>query len=183
MNKLEDIEWFYLLITASDLVLINAGSSAGRDDRTAEVIARVGTVYCHGLAIRPGKPTILARIGRKLFWGLPGQPVSALMICRSFVVPSVELLQGCKSQMQDRAGASCRALLIRQLPSVHGRTDYVPVVLSRSGETLEATPVFGNSAMISTLGRADGYVVVPEHSEGMERGREVTVHLFSQFSG
>ncbi len=168
-----------------DMLVLSGGSSVGVRDFTLRVLESFpeAELLVHGIAIRPGKPTILAKIGRKLFWGLPGQPVSALMICRSFVVPSVELLQGCKSQMQDRAGASCRALLIRQLPSVHGRTDYVPVVLSRSGETLEATPVFGNSAMISTLGRADGYVVVPEHSEGMERGREVTVHLFSQFSG
>ncbi len=168
-----------------DVLMLSGGSSVGARDFTLRVLEAFpeAELLAHGVAIRPGKPTILATVGQKLFWGLPGQPVSALMICRSFVVPSIERLQGCVGEIRGRVGASLRAVLIRQLPSVHGRTDYVPVVLSRSGESLEAAPVFGNSAMISTLGRADGYVVVPEHLEGIGRGTEVTVHLFSQFSG
>lgn len=168
-----------------DVLMLSGGSSVGVRDFTLRVLEAFpgAELLVHGVAIRPGKPTILAKIGRKIFWGLPGHPVSALMICRSFVVTSIERLQGWAGERRDHSGASRGAVLTRQLPSVHGRADYVPVVLSRSGESLRAAPVFGNSAMISTLGRADGYVVVPEHMEGFERGREVTVHLFSPSSG
>lgn len=172
-------------LTDHDVLMLSGGSSVGVRDFTLRVLEAFpgAELLVHGVAVRPGKPTILAKIGRKIFWGLPGQPVSALMICRSFVVASIERLQGRAGKLDEMTGASRRAVLIRQLPSVHGRTDYVPVVLSRSGESLEAAPVFGNSAMISTLGRADGYVVVPEHLEGIVRGAKVTVHLFSRHTG
>ena len=77
-----------------------------------------------------------------------------------------------------RRGHTRTATLDRQLPSVHGRADYLRVALSLKDGTLRATPVFGKSAMISTLANADGYVVVPEHVEGFDQGSEVTVHLF-----
>ncbi|NLI31994.1 MAG: hypothetical protein GX422_04315, partial [Deltaproteobacteria bacterium] len=95
--------------------------------------------------------------------------------------PSIAALQNRAPGIQDLTAGTCRAILGRKLPSVTGRADYFPVVLLRRDETLVADPVFGNSAMISTLGRADGYIVVPEHTEGLDRNTEVTVHLFSSF--
>ncbi len=149
-----------------DVLLLSGGSSVGVRDFTL-----------HGVAVRPGKPTILARMGRKIFWGLPGQPVSAMMIFKAFVQPCLQVLQGARTA--EGAANTRIARLDRQLPSVHGRTDHIPVALSRSGGALLASPVFGKSAMISTLARADGYVIIPEHVEGLDQGVEVTVHLFS----
>jgi len=83
--------------------------------------------------------------------------------------------------METELGQECalRAILNRQIPSVHGRTDYVPVVLSRgSGGAMEASPIFGKSGAISILARADGYVVIAEHVEGLDRGAEVSVFFF-----
>jgi molybdopterin molybdotransferase len=166
-----------------DVLVLSGGSSVGSRDFTVRILDSFdgAELLVHGVAVRPGKPTILARMGEKLFWGLPGQPVSALMICRSFVLPSIAALQNRAPGIQDLTAGTCRAILGRKLPSVTGRADYFPVVLLRRDETLVADPVFGNSAMISTLGRADGYIVVPEHTEGLDRNTEVTVHLFSSF--
>jgi molybdopterin molybdotransferase len=135
----------------------------------------------HGVALRPGKPTILARIGKKIFWGLPGHPVSALMVCRALVLPSLGVLQGVIGMDSARdMGHSLFGTLTNQLPSVHGRTDYVPVTLAREGRELLVKPLFGKSAMISVLGRAHGYVVVPAHVEGLDRGITLEVFLFSR---
>lgn len=162
-----------------DVVLLSGGSSVGNRDFTLRILDEFADaeLLVHGVAIRPGKPTILARLGGKLFWGLPGQPVSALMIAQAFVLPSLAFLQG---EREPRgAGDFIRATLSCQVPSVHGRTDFLPVTLSRSGQTLLVTPVFGKSAMINILAKADGYIVIPEHVEGLDQATEVTVRLFS----
>jgi molybdopterin molybdotransferase len=166
-----------------DVVVLSGGSSVGMRDFTIRILEAFADaeLLVHGVAIRPGKPTILARIGKKLFWGLPGHPVSALMVCRALVLPSLAVLQGMAGI--DRAqdlGSTLFGTLANQLPSVHGRTDYVPVALSWDGETLLVKPVFGKSAMISVLGRADGYVIVPAHVEGLDQGSRVRVYLFSR---
>ena len=165
----------------NDMLLLSGGSSVGARDFTLRVLDYFhdAEVLAHGVAIRPGKPTILARIGEKVFWGLPGQPVSALMICLAFVRPSLAVLEG-QSDLGALGGYSLKALLQRQLPSVHGRTDYVPVVASAANGQVWATPVFGKSAMIGMLAKANGYVIIPEHVEGLDRGSEVEVYLFSR---
>jgi len=172
-----------------DVLLLSGGSSVGIRDFTLRILDDFpeAELLVHGVALRPGKPTILARIGKKIFWGLPGQPMSAMMICKAFVLPSLMILEG-ESHAEAAAlpaatANSVSALLSRQLPSVHGRTDYIPVILSTSEEKTLATPVFGKSAMISTLARSDGYIIVPEHVEGLDRGARVTVHLFSRWHG
>lgn len=169
-------------LAAHDLLLLSGGSSVGARDFTVRILDRLADseLLAHGVAIRPGKPTILARVGGKVFWGLPGQPVSTMMIVKAFVQPCIARLQGMKGiGSKDSPGPTCRAVLDRRLPSVHGRTDYVPVVLSAHASGHTATPVFGKSSMISTLARADGFLVIPEHVEGLEQGTEVLVHLFS----
>ncbi len=165
-----------------DVLILSGGSSVGARDFTVGILQHFpdSELLVHGVAIRPGKPTIMARIGSKVFWGLPGQPVSAMMICRAFVIPSLMILQGRKATGRTEvAGNALSAVLSRKIPSVHGRTDYFPVILERSDEGLLATPVFGKSAMISTLTKADGYVVIPEHVEGLDQGSSITVYLFS----
>jgi molybdopterin molybdotransferase len=163
-----------------DVIVLSGGSSVGVRDYTTQVLAALpeSELLVHGVAIRPGKPTIFGRAGGVLFWGLPGQPVSALITCQAFVLASVRKLQG---MMEPEFARTCalRAILNRQIPSVHGRTDYVPVALSQvSGDAVEASPIFGKSGAISILARADGYVVIAEHVEGLDSGAEVSVFLF-----
>jgi len=164
-----------------DVLLLSGGSSVGVRDYTLDILEHIpnANLLVHGIAVRPGKPTILARVGRKLFWGLPGQPVSAMMIFRAFVIPSLSFLQG-QRKTGDAAGAAVRATLNRRLPSVQGRTDYIPVIVSSEEGAFLATPIFGKSSMIGILARADGYVIIPERVEGLEEGTEVVVNLFSQ---
>ena len=163
-----------------DVIVLSGGSSVGVRDYTTQVLAALpdSELLVHGVAIRPGKPTIFGRAGGVLFWGLPGQPVSAFITCQAFVLPSLQKLQG---MMEPELARACaiRAILNRQLPSVHGRTDYVPVALSRgSGGAMEASPIFGKSGEIGILARANGYVVIAEHVEGLDRGAEVSVFFF-----
>jgi molybdopterin molybdotransferase len=166
-----------------DVVVLSGGSSVGMRDFTLRILEAFteAELLVHGVAIRPGKPTILARIGKKIFWGLPGHPVSALMVCRALVLPSLAALQGMSGidPAREPAGALF-GTLANQLPSVHGRTDYVPVTLSGDDKELLVQPIFGKSAMISVLGRADGYVIVPAHVEGLDQGSRVRVCLFSR---
>ena len=163
-----------------DIVLISGGSSVGVRDLTVSVLDSLpgAELLVHGVAVRPGKPTILARADCKILWGLPGHPISAMTICRTFVLPCIYSLQGLKKNPAWKDAGAERAVLTRRLPSVHGRVDYVPVVLTRTGERLAATPIFGNSAMIGALARSDGYVVISQHVEGLDTGSAVTVYLF-----
>jgi len=97
-------------------------------------------------------------------------------------LPSLAVLQGMSGACSGSAlelGNTVSGVLTSRLPSVHGRTDYVPVALGRDGDQTLVKPLFGKSAMISVLGRADGYMIVPAHVEGMEQGTRVGVYLFS----
>lgn len=166
-----------------DVVMLSGGSSVGMRDFTVRILEGFAEaeLLVHGVAIRPGKPTILARIGKKIFWGLPGQPVSALMVCRALVLPSLAVLQGMAGEGSAlEVGNTRHGILTGRLPSVHGRTDYVPVALARDGDAVLVRPLFGKSAMISVLGRADGYVIIPAHVEGFDAGSRVEAHLFTR---
>ncbi|MFZ2448457.1 MAG: gephyrin-like molybdotransferase Glp [Syntrophobacteraceae bacterium] len=183
-DKLEDLVAACLdALSGHDMIVLSGGSSVGARDYTVRVLERLpdSVLLVHGVAIRPGKPTILGLSGEKIFWGLPGQPVSALITCRAFVVPSLERLQGrVQTGAAGRGATSLRAILNRRLPSVHGRTDFVPVSLSGGDDgVVEAAPIFGKSGAISILARAEGYVIVPEHVEGFDRGTEVVVYPFA----
>jgi molybdopterin molybdotransferase len=156
-----------------DLLVVSAGSSVGARDETASAIASLGEpgIWCHGLAFRPGKPTLLADCGGVPVIGLPGNPRSALVVFRLLGMPLVRLVGGCT---QPPPEPSVRARLARDLPSAAGRLDVVQVSLDANG----ATPLFGSSALLSILARADGYVVVPEAATGVPAGSEVEVTLY-----
>ena len=174
-------------LTECDMVLITAGSSASARDTTAEAIASLGApgVLVHGVAVRPGKPTILAVCGGKPVIGLPGNPVSALVIAGLFVVPVIEKLLGAKPKPK----ASLLAKLTVNLPSQAGREDWVAVKLIPSplhpsptgrgagGEGYLAEPVFGKSNLIFTLAVADGLVRVAPDATGISAGEMVEVVL------
>lgn len=164
-----------------DLVIITAGSSASTRDLTSQVVNQLGDpgVLVHGVNVRPGKPTILAVCDGKPVIGLPGNPVSALVIASLFVVPVVETLQGFK---QSRPKASVTAQLTLNLSSQAGREDWVPVRLlpadPKSPVQFQADPIFGKSNLIFTLVRADGLIRIPPDATGLSHGEIVDVYLF-----
>src|SRR5215467_13599716 len=157
----------------SDLIVVSAGSSVGARDETAGVVARLGPpgIWCHGLAIKPGKPTLLADCGGVPVIGLPGNPRSALVVFRLLGMSLVRLVGGCTTPPPEPA---VRGRLGRDLASAAGRLDVVQVQV-RDGV---ATPVFGPSALLSVLTAADGYVIVPEEATGLDAGAEVEVTLY-----
>jgi molybdopterin molybdotransferase len=160
-------------LASSDLIVISAGSSVGARDETAAAVGRLGPpgIWCHGLAIRPGKPTLLAECAGIPIIGLPGNPRSALVIFRLIGMPLVRLVGGCTAPP---AEPTVRARLDRDLASAAGRLDVVQVRV-RDGF---AIPVFGLSALLSVLTAADGYVTVPEEATGLDAGTEVDVTLY-----
>jgi molybdopterin molybdotransferase len=160
-------------LATSDLIVISAGSSVGVRDETAGVVRRLGPpgIWCHGLAIRPGKPTLLAECAGVPVIGLPGNPRSALVVFRLLGVPLVHLVGGCTMPPPEPV---VRARLARDLPSATGRLDVVQVLV-RDGV---ATPVFGLSALLSVLTAADGYVIIPEEATGLDAGTDVDVTIY-----
>jgi molybdopterin molybdotransferase len=159
------------VLPEADLVVVSAGSSVGARDETAGAVAALGDIWCHGLAIKPGKPTLLAECSGVPVVGLPGNPLSALVVFRLVGVPLVWRLAGCDTPPPE---PSTRARLTRDLPSAAGRLDVVQVVV-RDGQ---AEPIFGPSALLSILTRADGYLVVPEPATGLDAGSEVEITLY-----
>jgi molybdopterin molybdotransferase len=157
-------------VTTSDFVVICAGSSVGGRDETAAAVASLpdSEIWCHGLAIKPGKPTLLARSGEIPIIGLPGNPRSALVIFRTIGMPLLRRVGGWS--VEPRPG-SIRARLSRDLPSAAGRLDVVQVRLRDD----EAEPIFGPSALLSVLTAADGYVIVEEDANGLSAGDAVDV--------
>jgi molybdopterin molybdotransferase len=157
-------------IGSSDMIVISAGSSVGARDQTAAAVGRLGPpgIWCHGLAIKPGKPTLLAECAGVPVIGLPGNPRSALVVFRLVGMPLVGLVGGRTSPAAEPA---LRARLDRGVASAAGRLDVVQVrVTGRS-----ASPVFGLSALLSVLTDADGYIVVPQDATGLDAGTEVDV--------
>ncbi len=161
-------------VASSDVVVVSAGSSVGARDETAAAVAGLGPpgIWAHGIAIRPGKPTLLADCGGVPLIGLPGNPRSALVVFRLVGVPVVRLVGG---MTHPPADPSTPARLERDVPSAAGRLDIVQVAV-RDGV---ATPLFGASALLSVLGAADGYIVVPDEATGLQAGTEVVVTLYT----
>jgi len=155
----------------ADLVVISAGSSVGARDETAGAVAALGTIWCHGLAIKPGKPTLLAECNGVPVVGLPGNPLSALVVFRMIGAPVVWRLAGCESPPPE---PTMRAHLTRDVPSAAGRLDIIQVAVDDG----LAEPLFGPSALLSVLTRADGYIVITEPATGLDGGTEVEVVLY-----
>lgn len=164
-------------VDTCDIVVISAGSSVSYRDMSVDVIAAMGEpgILAHGISIRPGKPTIVAVAGDTALFGLPGNPVSAMVLFDLFVAPAIRLHLGA-----DPFGAfkpQVRARLSRQIASAAGREDHIQVRLEQRDGELWAVPVFGKSNLIYTLVHADGVVRVHLDSLGIEQGAWVTVTL------
>ncbi len=164
--------------TTSDLILVSGGSSVGAKDAVAQAIGALGQpgVVVHGVSIKPGKPTILAVVDGTPVIGLPGHPVSGMVIFDVFVR---DLLRGLAGRTAVRPfGQAVRARMARRIPSAGVREDHIRVFLEERDGALWAIPVLGKSGIITTMTRADGVVVVPIGREHVDEGAEVDVHLF-----
>jgi molybdopterin molybdotransferase len=160
-----------------DALVLSAGSSVSVRDMTSDVIDKLGRpgVLVHGVSLKPGKPTILAVCDGKPVFGLPGNPVSAMVVADLFVTPALWRMQGLARPPERR---SIRARLARNVASTPGREDYIQVrLIERDGETW-AEPIFGKSNLIYTLVRADGLMVVPLDANGAQAGERVEVLVF-----
>jgi putative molybdopterin biosynthesis protein len=157
----------------ADLVVLIAGSSAGRGDHTADVVSQVGTLAVHGVAVRPGHPVVLGTCGSTPVLGAPGYPVSAALTFEIFAAPMLAALQGGTPSARPLA----HARLARKLASPLGMDDWVRVRLGRVGGRIVATPQPRGAGVLTSLVRADGLLVVPAGLEGHHAGTDVEVQL------
>lgn len=165
------------MLAECDMLVMSAGSSVSVRDMTVQVIDNLGEpgVLLHGVATRPGKPTIVGMVAGKPVLGLPGNPVSAMVQFDMFGVPAVYRLQGVRSLLRP---GRIWAQLSQNIASESGREDYVPARLEDGSDGLVAVPVFGKSNLIYTLVNADGLIKVPLNKGGLLAGDWVEVRLF-----
>jgi molybdopterin molybdotransferase len=166
--------------TANDIVLLSGSSSVGARDLGEQVLEKLGQpgIIFHGVAVKPGKPVIMARAENTLLFGLPGHPVSAAVAFNLFVRPAIMALAG----MIDDGLPQHRTImakLMRNINSASGRTDFVRVKLKINGNTLpEAHPILGKSGALSTMVKAHGMIEIEEKLQGVQEGETVVVKLF-----
>jgi len=179
-DKFEDITLFIEKgLSQADVVLLSGGSSVGVKDFTLDAILSLDgvEVVAHGVSISPGKPTIIARKGNKTLWGLPGHPVSAMIIFDIFLRYLFGRLMGL-TNLTEYHSRMIEAQIDRNIESATGREDYIRVKLSHIEGRWLATPILGKSGLISTMVEADGIVTIDMNTEGLYKGEMVTVRLF-----
>lgn len=157
-------------VAGCDMVLLSGGSSKDDRDICAHVISRIGQVIAHGIALSPGKPTIIGHAGQVPVIGLPGHPASAYIVLFVIVHPMLTILSGETGRQRHLVPA----ILSQNIPSARGREDYVRVSLSGG----VATPIFGKSGLLNTLVRSTGVIRIPAGCEGLEKGSPVEVLLW-----
>ncbi len=170
-------------VDQSDLVLVNAGSSAGSEDFTARAIEKLGRVYVHGVAVRPGHPVIIGFVPRSIgsaptlevpVIGVPGYPVSAALTGEIFIEPLVRRWLG----MGEPQPQVVKARLTRKVNSSAGDDDYLRVVIGEVNHQLLAAPLSRGAGVTTSLSKADGIVIIPRHIQGLEAGETVDVRLY-----
>ncbi|MEG0019203.1 MAG: molybdopterin biosynthesis protein, partial [Oscillospiraceae bacterium] len=157
-----------------DMVIINAGSSAGTEDFTVHILRELGEVLVHGVAIKPGKPVILAIVKGKPVIGLPGYPVSAYINFENFVIPVLKLMTGETSKSKTVVDA----VISKRLVSSLKHKEYVRVKVGKVGDKLVASPLARGAGAAMSLVRADGFCIIQQNSEGVEAGDRVSVELY-----
>ncbi len=156
-----------------DIVLLNAGSSAGRDDYSSRAVDQVGELMYHGIAIKPGKPAILGCAGPKAVIGVPGYPVSGIIVVESLLKPLIEHLFGCAVESPQRVEAT----LTRPCTSSLKYQEFIRVRMGVVGGKAVATPLSRGAGVVTSFVRADGIMTVPQNSEGYEAGERVKLRL------
>ncbi len=160
----------------ADLILVNAGSSAGRGDFTSRVVERLGELLVHGINVRPGHPVVIGTVGetRVPLIGVPGYPVSAALTGEIFVRPLLRHWLG----LPDEVPLTIEARMTRKLLSPVGDEEYVRVVVGKVDDHVLAAPLSRGAGLLTSLVRADGLVVIPRFSEGVAQGEKVQVRLY-----
>ncbi|HHW01129.1 MAG TPA: molybdopterin biosynthesis protein [Clostridiaceae bacterium] len=159
-----------------DIVLINAGSSAGRDDYTARAISELGTLLVHGIAIRPGKPTVLGLIKDKPVIGVPGYPVSGIIVLEKLVKPLIEYY----NHYSMPEGQTVKAVLSKRVVSSLKYEEFVRVKLGSVDDRIVAVPLNRGAGVVTSFVKADGLLHIPMNSEGFEGGQTVNVQLLKR---
>ena len=154
-------------LSTADILLISGGTSVGEHDNLPVLIEELGQILVHGIAIKPGKPTIIGKIDDKPVFGLPGNPVAAFFMFHALVKPLLFSMSNSKVALQ-----TVRANLTRAVPSNHGREEMILVQL----EGDQATPVPSKSGLISTVSKANGYFLIPREKEGLAAGEQVNIN-------
>jgi putative molybdopterin biosynthesis protein len=160
-------------LAAADVVIINAGSPAGTGDYTYQAVAKLGEVLVHGVSMLPGKPTLLGQVDGKPVIGIPGYPISAMLSFEQFVAPLISGIVG--KLISPRPALTVYPA--QNLPSEPGLTEFIRVTLGRVGEKIIATPLPRGACTITPLDKADGLLVVPALSDGLEEDQPVTAEL------
>ena len=154
-----------------DAVILSGGSSAGVKDAACRIIGEMGDLLLHGIAVKPGKPTILGKAGNKPLIGLPGHPVAAFFVAKLFVLPLIAQLEG--RMMRDYP---VRAAISESLNANHGRMQINACRLEEKGGSLVADPIRSKSGLITQLAGADGYLVINRDCEGLPKDAEVEIY-------
>ena len=157
-----------------DAVLLSGGSSVGVKDATCRIIEERGTLLFHGIAVKPGKPTIFGKDANKPMIGLPGHPVAAYFITKLFVLPLLARLQG-----RTMHHYTVTAILSENIVANDGRALYQSCHLEENAEGLIAYPIRGKSGLITTLAGSDGYFCIDRDCEGLPKGAEIQVTICS----
>ncbi len=161
-------------LAENDIVLVNAGSSAGTEDFTVHILRELGEVFVHGVAMKPGKPVILARASGKPVIGIPGYPVSAYLAMETFVLPLLSSYTGRK----ETGTRTIQAVLSKRLVSSLKHREYVRVRVGRVGGRYVCAPLARGAGAAMSMVRADGFCIIPQEKEGFEAGETVSVNLF-----
>jgi molybdopterin molybdotransferase len=166
-------------LNMADTVWISGGSSVGTRDMTLKVLESFDDMelLVHGISISPGKPTIIARIGSKAVFGLPGHVASTMVVAEVFLAPFLARLSG-KKNSSEQSLIEVDAELSRNIESASGRDDYIRVRLDKKDNRIIAEPIFGKSGLISTLVEAHGLIKVDRNTEGLYKGQLVRVMIF-----
>ena len=159
-------------VSECDAVLLSGGSSVGVKDAACRIIESLGTLLLHGIAIKPGKPTILGKAGVKPLVGLPGHPVAAYFITKLFVLPLLGRLSG-----RDMTAYTVTARITESISANHGRAQYHCCRLTRRNGEVYAEPIRGKSGLITTLAGADGYFCIDRDCEGLPQNAEIQVTI------
>ena len=158
-----------------DLILLSGGSSAGEKDLSRRAIEELGDVLFHGIAMKPGKPTILGRINHIPVFCLPGHPAAAYFVTALFIKPLAN-----RMAHHQPPPAKQHAVLSENISANHGRAQYNLVRLEQHSETCYAYPIHSKSGLITSLARADGYICIPRDSEGIPAGSSAEIFLFNE---
>lgn len=152
-----------------DMLIITGGTSVGEKDVMPKIIRDLGKLLVHGIAIKPGKPTAIGKVNEKPVFALPGHPVAAYFMFKLLIEKSIYILK--KEIMPEKLAIG---YLNCAVASNHGREECIAVSYNEK----EVTPILGKSGLISRLIKADGFIMIKRDSEGYDKGKEVTVHLF-----